>query len=193
MNTHSEIINELQDFMFNEENIKSYLSIRNEYNSEKQNKVTENNNKKQNIKPLEKKQTMYFPGQQDSLFWCYYIIKHGDIKYESLHYRNILVTKQLKIDLYRDLIRDGLLDQKLARRIRSDSSGYLSADILHWLFLNRPKYSDDDFQNLVLNFCDTKHKWVARFIALNMPKDLIPYLMGLEDPEAIKILEKRMS
>lgn len=101
--------------------------------------------------------------------------------------------KQLKINLYRDLIQNGLLDQKLARRIRSDSSGYLSADILFWLFLNRTKYSDDDFQNLVLNFCDTKHKWVARFIALNMPKDLIPYLMGLEDTEAIKILEKRMS
>jgi hypothetical protein len=99
MNTNSEIINELQDFMFNEENIKSYLSIRNEYNSEKQNKVTENNNKKQNIKPLEKKQTMYFPGQQDSLFWCYYIIINGDTKYEMLQNKNFLLAKQMKIEL----------------------------------------------------------------------------------------------
>lgn len=98
MNTNSEIINELQDFMFNEENIKSYLSIRNEYNSEKQNKVTENS-KKQTIKPLEKKQTMYFPGQQDSLFWCYYIITNGDTKYEMLQNKNFLLAKQMKIEL----------------------------------------------------------------------------------------------
>ncbi len=98
MNTNSEIINELQDFMFNEENIKSYLSIRNEYNSEKQNKLTENN-KKQNIKLLEKKQTMYFPGQQDSLFWCYYIITNGDTKYEMLQNKNFLLAKQMKIEL----------------------------------------------------------------------------------------------
>jgi hypothetical protein len=97
MNTN--LISDLQDFMFNEENIKSYLSIRNEYNSEKQNKVTENNNKKQNIKPLEKKQTMYFPGQQDSLFWCYYIIANGDVKYEMLQNKNFLLAKQMKIDL----------------------------------------------------------------------------------------------
>ena len=51
MNTNNELINELQDFMFNEENIKSYLSIRNEYNAEKQNKLTENN-KQPNISQL---------------------------------------------------------------------------------------------------------------------------------------------
>ncbi len=98
MNRNNELINELQDFMFNEENIKSYLSIRNEYNDEKQNKLTKNNNKSV-IKPLEKKQTMYFPGQQDSLFWCYYIITNGDTKYEMLQNKNFLLAKQMKIEL----------------------------------------------------------------------------------------------
>jgi hypothetical protein len=97
MNTNNELINELQDFMFNKENIKSYLSIRNEYNDEKQNKQIENN--KKTLKPVEKKQTMYFPGQQDSLFWCYYIIVNGDTKYEMLQNKNFLLAKQMKIEL----------------------------------------------------------------------------------------------
>jgi hypothetical protein len=97
MNTNNELINELQDFMFNEENIKSYLSIRNEYNNEKQNKQTENSTK--SLKPVEKKQTMYFPGQQDSLFWCYYIIVNGNTKYEMLQNKNFLLAKQMKIEL----------------------------------------------------------------------------------------------
>jgi hypothetical protein len=97
MNTNNELINELQDFMFNKENIKSYLSIRNEYNDEKQNKEIENN--KKTLKLVEKKQTMYFPGQQDSLFWCYYIIVNGDTKYEMLQNKNFLLAKQMKIEL----------------------------------------------------------------------------------------------
>lgn len=41
----------------------------------------------------------YVPIEQDSLFWCYYIIKNGDVQYEMLRNRNILTTKQLKIEL----------------------------------------------------------------------------------------------
>ena len=75
MNTNNDLIYELQDFMFNEENIKSYLSIRNEYFKEKQEKQTENSadnyKEKKEKKEEKKKSSMYFPGQQDSLFWCY--------------------------------------------------------------------------------------------------------------------------
>jgi hypothetical protein len=94
MNTNNEIINELQDFMFNEENIKSYLSIRNEYLNNKQN---EDSNKK--INKQSKKSSMYFPNQQDSLFWCYYIIANGDVQYEMLQNKNFLLAKQMKIEL----------------------------------------------------------------------------------------------
>ena len=42
---------------------------------------------------------IYVPQQQDTLFWCYYIIKNGDNAYEMLHNKNSLVAKQLKIEL----------------------------------------------------------------------------------------------
>ena len=42
---------------------------------------------------------IFIPDQPDTLFWCFYIIKNGDVKYESLNYKNALVAKQHKIDL----------------------------------------------------------------------------------------------
>ena len=98
----------------------------------------------------------------------------------------------LKSELYKRAIDLGLFDVKLARRVRSDSSGSLSSDVLSHLFENRSLYQDDVFQDLVTQFCDTKHKWVARYIAINMPMHLIPFLMGIKDNVALKIIEKRM-
>lgn len=42
--------------------------------------------------------SIFVPREQDSLFWCYYIITNGDIQYEMLPNRNTLTTKQLKIE-----------------------------------------------------------------------------------------------
>ena len=101
MNTN--LISDLQDFMFNEENIKSYLKKRTEYYKEKLEKEVE---KKTFIQVEEKekekikvKPSIYFPNQQDSLYWCYYIISNGDTKYEMLQNKNFLVAKQMKIEL----------------------------------------------------------------------------------------------
>jgi hypothetical protein len=99
---------------------------------------------------------------------------------------------KMKVELFRQAIDLGLLDNKLARRIRSDSSGGLSSELLAYLFEHRSLYSDDVFQDLVTQFSDTKHKWVARYIAMNMPMHLIPFLMGIKDPMALNIIEKRM-
>jgi hypothetical protein len=42
--------------------------------------------------------TIFFPKEQDTLFWCYYIILNGEFAYETLHVKNSLIAKQLKID-----------------------------------------------------------------------------------------------
>jgi hypothetical protein len=106
---------------------------------------------------------------------------------ESKSYPSII-----KSELYKLSIDLGIFDVKIARRVRSDSSGGLSSEILSHLFENRSVFSDDVFQDLVTQFSDTKHKWVARYIAINMPMHLVPFLMGIKDDVALKILEKRM-
>jgi hypothetical protein len=101
--------------------------------------------------------------------------------------------RELRLSLYQRVIREGSLDTKIARRIRSDSSGDMSKKALRVLFENKVKYDDDDFQNLITQFSDTKHSWVAQYIALNMPTHLTPFLIGLDDEKALKIVEMRMN
>lgn len=101
MNTNVNLINDLQDFMFNEENIKSYLKKRDEYYKHQLDKEVDAKICKElkEVKELKVKPSIYFPNQQDSLYWCYYIISNGDTKYEMLQNKNFLVAKQMKIEL----------------------------------------------------------------------------------------------
>jgi len=54
-------------------------------------------------KPLS---TVFKPQERDSLFWCFYIMKHGDIAYESLLHRNMIIEKKIKIEYVERLRRD---------------------------------------------------------------------------------------
>ena len=86
---YNDVLNTLQDYMLYEDNmIKSLRNkidpIPKDIRSVKNTNVT--------------KQQLFIPNQHDTLFWCFYIIKNGDIKYETLANRNSLTTKQIKID-----------------------------------------------------------------------------------------------
>lgn len=44
-----------------------------------------------------------FPTQKDSLFWCFYIMKHGVESYNALESINIVVEKKMKIEYVEEL------------------------------------------------------------------------------------------
>ena len=48
----------------------------------------------------------FFPRESDSLFWSFYIIKHGQDAYESLGKINIVIERKIKID-YIERFREG--------------------------------------------------------------------------------------
>jgi hypothetical protein len=91
----SEILQNFEPYILNETNIINYLKYKLPNLSD--NKNTKINNKIDN-KQINKISQIFIPREQDSLFWCYYIIKYGDIHYEMLQNKNILTTKQLKIN-----------------------------------------------------------------------------------------------
>jgi hypothetical protein len=96
------IIDELQEYMLNDTNMTSFLKkkINILKNDKANNKVTDKaGDKNSKIQP-----SLFFPNQQDSLFWCFYIIKNGEFSYESLHNKNSLISKQMKINFI-DVIR----------------------------------------------------------------------------------------
>jgi hypothetical protein len=89
-----------QPYILNENNMINYL------------KYKLNTTKEKSIKPVtsfiktnENKPILFIPKEQDTLFWCYYIIVNGEGSYEMLNVKNPLIAKQIKID-YVSKIRD---------------------------------------------------------------------------------------
>jgi hypothetical protein len=103
---YNDVVNELQDYILDDENIKKSLRFKlqkdlqykqgSQYNKEKQEKQEKQGS---HDKKDDNQDKICIPLEQDSLFWCYYILVNGDTAYEMLNNKNTLVTKQLKIDL----------------------------------------------------------------------------------------------
>jgi hypothetical protein len=84
---------EYESYILNEINIENYLKYK--LNSKK-----ENNTKKpvSEIKTNMFKSSIFVPREQETLFWCYYIILNGEANYEMLNVKNSLIAKQIKIN-----------------------------------------------------------------------------------------------
>ena len=119
MLSYNNVFNELQDYILNDENMKRSLEMK-IYNTNANNKTYNNNKTYLQTEKLqtEKKNTLFIPNQHDSLFWCFYVMKQGDLKYETLPNKNSLVAKQIKIELVstirknKDLIKTYKFDTK---------------------------------------------------------------------------------
>jgi hypothetical protein len=96
----SEILVDYESYILNEVNMQNYLKYKLPNLSDNKNMKINNkiDNKQINNKQIDKISQIFIPREQDSLFWCYYIIKYGDINYEMLQNKNIVTTKQLKIN-----------------------------------------------------------------------------------------------
>ena len=94
-NQYNDVLNDLQDYMLYEDNMIRSLRIKLYPTTKDIINVKQTNTTRQQL---------FIPNQQDSLFWCFYIIKNGDLNYETLNNKNSLIAKQMKIDLV-DLIR----------------------------------------------------------------------------------------
>lgn len=83
-------------------------NITNNRNGEHSNKDTISKSKQEEI---------FFPKENDMLFWCYFIIVNGMEKYEVLHTQRFLVEKEEKLKCIQ-LIRDHKKDL-IAKKIRN--------------------------------------------------------------------------
>jgi hypothetical protein len=109
----NELIYDYQPYILNENNMISYLKYKLNTTREKEGKPTGcftkinntkinntkiNNTKINDTKINDSKATFFIPKEEDTLFWCYYIILNGDGKYQMLNIKNSLIAKQIKID-----------------------------------------------------------------------------------------------
>jgi hypothetical protein len=92
---YNDVLNKLHDYMLNENNIQKSLRFKINLNKDLKEKIIKSSSNIEN----KQKQEIFIPVEQDTLFWCYFIIKNGDIKYETIYSKNDLIAKQMKIDL----------------------------------------------------------------------------------------------
>ena len=98
MTPYNDVLHELQYYILNEENMKRSLEM-------KMKCGTKEKQPRPSIAPSSKIQDKIFvPREKDTLFWCFYILKNGDAKYETMYNRNDIVARQMKIE-YIDVIR----------------------------------------------------------------------------------------
>ena len=74
-NQYNDVLSDLQDYMLYEDNMIKSLKLKIESTPKDIKSIKHSNNTRPQI---------FIPNQQDSLFWCFYIIKNGDIKYSSI-------------------------------------------------------------------------------------------------------------
>lgn len=98
----SQMISELEPYILNEANMLNYLKYNTKNNCKMKNDNFFNETKllksTDNEEKNEKKHFLFIPKEHDSLFWCYYIILNGDVKYELLNVKNDIIAKQIKIE-----------------------------------------------------------------------------------------------
>ena len=92
-----------QPYILNENNMLSYLKYKLNTTREKEGKPNRcftkiNWTNINEIKVNENKATFFIPKEEDTLFWCYYIILNGDGNYQMLNVKNSVIAKQIKID-----------------------------------------------------------------------------------------------
>jgi hypothetical protein len=94
MLAYNDVLDELQDYILDEGHVDKLLRMK--LSSQSQQAKVE---KQRVIQKVAFQPALFVPAQQDSLFWCYYILKNGDASYETLNNKNSLVAKQQKIEL----------------------------------------------------------------------------------------------
>jgi len=101
-NTNINLIHNLTKYMLTKEIVNHSFSYLVDYDKSNRNndykKNDKNNWKKSNNVFKKEEQPFFIPKQKDSLFWCFYIMKHGFEKYETIDFINIVVEKTLKIE-----------------------------------------------------------------------------------------------
>ena len=125
-----EDIIEYEPYILNDYNMSLYLKYKlnntsNKYISQEINKPINNPINNPIIKPINK--DIFFPKEQDSLFWCYYIISSGESNYEMINVKNSLVAKQFKIN-YINKIRT---NKQLVKTYKFDTITNIESNLAH--------------------------------------------------------------
>lgn len=166
---YNDVVTSLQHYMLDENNIrKSQIHI------------AVNKEQKKFVKPVTvEKNSLFCPREKDTLFWCFYVMKHGDTSYEMLKHRNFIIEKKLKFEFIEQIRSDKQviktykiatlthLENNLANEERVDVKTFLNLCIienLNVIYINKKTYfklsiSDTDTNSIHVIYCLDNYKY----------------------------------
>jgi hypothetical protein len=142
MTLYNDVINDLQYYILDDNNIKKAIEMKMDSSNTKiNNRNQKNDNNYKNEQTYrndknEKKQTNenkpFFPKEKDSLFWCFYIIKNGDAKYETIYHKNEVLASQIKIEYVEKLRKE----KQTVKTYKLDTISNLESNLANDKLLN---------------------------------------------------------
>ena len=193
-NNYNIVVNKLQDYMLNEDKIetsiknkiannKSVFKKENKYINKNNDIVLNHESNKVLQSSSEKTNTLFFPREKDSLFWCFYIMKYGEATYEMNDFKNLIVEKKIKIEYVEKLRKEKQLlktykfatlthiENQLANEQRIDINTFLTLCVLENLnvfYISKNTYyellmNDTSVIHLIKKGFDNGNKYVANF------------------------------
>ena len=161
---YQDFVKHVQDYMFNNTNICKCL----------EHKISEQfkNRKQKQISEKTEKNSIFIPKDNDSLFWCLYIIKNGLSNYTQLNNRNLIVEKKFKIDYVERLRKEKTLikqykfdsmtniENRLVNEDRIDINTFLTLCVLGSLnifFIKKNTYYE-------LNMNDSNKIYIIKYL-----------------------------
>ena len=178
-----DVINTLQDYFLSENNITTIFKNRVDNVSQSVKKQTFNTVKKQ-------EHDFFIPKEKDSLFWCFYLIKNGDVSYEMIGVITPIIEKKLKIDYVEKIRKNKILvkpykfssianvENQLANEFKIDLKTLFTLCVLENInifFINKKTYYE-----LIMN--DSKDIFVIQ----NFDKDKFGYKLLSSDSKELE-------
>jgi hypothetical protein len=127
---------------------------------------------KSEVKPIKTEdKSLFIPKEQDSLFWCYFIIERGETEYEIFNHKTSLAAKQLKIE-YIDNIRK---NKQTLKTYKFDTLTNIESNLVNDLNINI---------KTVLSLCSIKN------INIVFVKHRVYYELGMNDSDDYFIIRE---
>ena len=160
---YNHVLVQLQDYMLSRDVICSFFKEKKDLNKPKESIVKEDKEDKEDKKKMD---SIFYPREKDSLFWCFYIITNGFASYQMIPYKNIVVEKKFKIEYVEKIRKEkqrikpykfaGLqnMENNLAHDFKIDANTFLTLCVIEninvLLFKKRTYYEllmndSDDF------------------------------------------------
>lgn len=100
-------------------------------------------------------------------------------------------NQEVRSALYKAFINAGLLDKKVARRIRSEGSEYTAQAVIEYFLGKLHLYDDEDAKHLLTQFTDIRHGYAQQTLAENAPDYMVPFMMAFDNSSARSTLKTR--